>query len=435
MFEHITQSVKKNLCFLGILFQAIVGVGAGLAAVSLYEGENLPPGTRLGDLAVGTKTLKEIESLAKPYFHDGIESAKFTLAVGDEVYAIAYRDVGAFLDVEKTLDALAAQQPENIFKRLFTFLERPMAVSPSIALNSDLLRTELIKHIGKYEAETLREKYEVRDGQLFYTPEIPGVQPDYEQFALELEQRMGSFSKDSLSIKLEEGPYFSFVKTQKTTGGSFQYLVSQAQMPCPSNMGAQLMALASKLDGVVIEPGQSFNLKEQLKGADLAGELGQDGLNRTATSLYQSVLSVPEIKVTKRTGAKKPVVYAQPGLEAVMEASGDNLVWENATGKPLMVIMSLNEGTLSLSLLSTGEVKSGVVYARVKDVKEPPAAYTINEDLAPGESRIITPGIPGATVEVERLVNDERTWLYEASYEPVTAIVEKAEEPIRTGSK
>ncbi len=435
MFEHITQSVKKNLCFLGILFQAFVGVGAGLAAVSLYEGENLPPGTRLGDLAVGTKTLKEIESLAKPYFHDGIESAKFTLAVGDEVYAIAYRDVGAFLDVEKTLDALAAQQPENIFKRLFTFLERPMAVSPSIALNSDLLRTELIKHIGKYEAETLREKYEVRDGQLFYTPEIPGVQPDYEQFALELEQRMGSFSKDSLSIKLEEGPYFSFVKTQKTTGGSFQYLVSQAQMPCPSNMGAQLMALASKLDGVVIEPGQSFNLKEQLKGADLAGELGQDGLNRTATSLYQSVLSVPEIKVTKRTGAKKPVVYAQPGLEAVMEASGDNLVWENATGKPLMVIMSLNEGTLSLSLLSTGEVKSGVVYARVKDVKEPPAAYTINEDLAPGESRIITPGIPGATVEVERLVNDERTWLYEASYEPVTAIVEKAEEPIRTGSK
>lgn len=435
MFEHITQSIKKNLCFLGILFQAFVGVGAGLAAVSLYEGENLPPGTQLGDLAVGTKTLKEIESLAKPYFHNGIESAKFTLTVGDEVYTIAYRDVGAFLDVEKTLDALKAYQPENIFKRLFTFLERPMAVSPAIALNSDLLRTELIKRIGKYETETLREKYEVRDGQIFFTPEIPGVLPDYEQLARELEQRMSNFSNDSLSIKLEEGPYFSLLKSQETTGGSFQYLVSQTQMPYPSNLGVRLMALASKLDGVVVEPGQSFNLKEELQGADLAGELGQDGLNRTATSLYQSVLCVPEITVTKRTGAKKPVVYAEPGLEAVMDDSDDNLAWQNATGKPLMVLMSLNGDTLTLSLLSTGEVKSGVVYARVKAVKEPPAAYTINENLAPGESRIITPGIPGSTVQVERLVNNERTWLYEASYEPVTAVVEKAEEPIKTGSK
>lgn len=61
--------------------------------------------------------------------------------------------------------------------------------------------------------------------------------------------------------------------------------------------------------------------------------------------------------------------------------------------------------------------------------------YTVSSDLKKGESRVVSEGRQGFTVQVERIIGNERETLYIDRYHPVSRVVEVGENPLQTGMK
>lgn len=127
--------------------------------------------------------------------------------------------------------------------------------------------------------------------------------------------------------------------------------------------------------------------------------------------------------------------YAEPGLEAVISGENGDLVLENATGQTLMLLCEIKDKSLNCYVISPEDIPSGVLVAYKKDIVDPPVIYSVNGELKKGESRIVSEGREGFTIQVERIIGNDREVLYTDKYDPVSRVVEVGDSPLQKGSK
>lgn len=199
---------------------------------------------------------------------------------------------------------------------------------------------------------------------------------------------------------------------------------------------------AAKFEGVVIPPGGIFSFNEFVEDVSAANGF-EDSLiiwgDRTAVGIGGGVCQVSTTIFRAAYAAGLPIVerynhgyvvswYGEPGLDATIFTPTVDFRFRNDTGAYLLLepVMD-NAGTLTINLYGTKPDRQVIISDPVKKdiVPPPPALYTVDPSLAPGQIKQVDWAAQGMTVEVTRTIiegGQTRTETLVSKYQPWRAI-------------
>jgi len=200
---------------------------------------------------------------------------------------------------------------------------------------------------------------------------------------------------------------------------------------------------AEKFVGVVIPPDGIFSFNQYVEDVSAANGF-EDSLiiwgDRTAVGIGGGVCQVSTTIFRSAYAAGLPIVerynhgyvvswYGDPGLDATIFTPSVDFRFRNDTGAYLLMepVMNADVGMLTINLYGTKPDRQVIISEpKISDVlPPPPALYTVDESLAPGQSKQVDWEQKGMTVEVTRTIIDgggTRTETLMSKYQPWRAI-------------
>ncbi len=200
---------------------------------------------------------------------------------------------------------------------------------------------------------------------------------------------------------------------------------------------------AEKFEGVVIPPDGIFSFNQYVEDVSAANGF-EDSLiiwgDRTAVGIGGGVCQVSTSIFRSAYAAGLPIVerynhgyvvswYGEPGLDATIFTPSVDLRFRNDTGAYLLVdpVMNADAGTLTINFYGTKPDRQVIISDPVKtDIQPaPPALYTVDDSLAPGQIKQVDWAAQGMTVEVTRTIIEggtTRTEKLVSKYQPWRAI-------------
>jgi hypothetical protein len=288
--------------------------------------------------------------------------------------------------------------------------------------------------LSHYKTEPVGEFYKIENGSLTLVPGIPGLSIDYKK--LEQELRALIFASDGpFRININDSPVVIKKLAEPVYKEPFNTLVSNSNIEFDSDLNEKVINAKNSFDCIIVENNHELRLDTILDFSLFSGDMEEDLLNRLATALYQAALPIDGIKVLNRKPAQKAVSYAEPGLEAVIEGEGANLVLKNETGKPLMLLSDITLDKFYIYVASTGDIATGTITVEKKDIVPPPVITVVNTSLSPKVTRVVSEGIPGYTAYVTRTINGKTEEISRDKYQPVSRTVETGAKPVSSSSK
>lgn len=200
---------------------------------------------------------------------------------------------------------------------------------------------------------------------------------------------------------------------------------------------------AEKFEGVVIPPDGIFSFNQYVEDVSAANGF-EDSLiiwgDRTAVGIGGGVCQVSTTIFRSAYAAGLPIVerynhgyvvswYGEPGLDATIFTPTVDFRFRNDTGAYLLMepVMNADAGMLTINLYGTKPARQVIISEPLKrDVQPPPPAlYTVDESLAPGQTKQVDWQQQGMTVEVTRTIiqgGETRTETLVSKYQPWRAI-------------
>lgn len=419
-----------------LMLQVFLGIGVAFFALSLMKVDTVPENTYIGDFSVGGMTLEQARNALDTYFEDKVKASVLILEVDQSSYKIPYSDLDVSVDVDKTLESLKMATPSNSLSLFLKGSENELLVDPVIKVNSGKLLSQCESIFSAFEKEAEPEYYEIQGDVLRYVPQVPGIKVDYERLEEELKQAIAAFGTEPYRVNTEnEGSILVSSPGPSLYEETFSVLISKSSVPIDSSQRSKAEETLQAIYGRVFKKGDEINLAQLIDLNGFSSDVEKDLLNRLATALYQSGLVIEGMEIISRKPANHVVSYSEPGLEAVIEGVGANLVLKNDTERSLMLLCQVTQQELSFYWVSTGEIRSGVLITQKKDEVPPPVITTINRELGKGKTRVASEGSPGYTVYVSRIIDDERVELYSDKYQPVSKMVETGDSPVLSSGK
>ncbi len=425
--------IKNYIWILLIIVQTISGAGAGLLLLSASKTGPEIINTNVGDISLEGLSPAEAEGIVSDYYKEQIKNGILTIEIDGTPFTISYSDIDVKVDIQKAIEALNNNIPKNSLEKLLSDSGEATELIPVFTYNSGKLLKKCEELFSHYEKESIAESYKVVDGVLVKTSGIPGIKVDYSY----LEQKLkGMLFTENASLQLYSDSQEVFVKiAQDENKEPYTTIISIGSVSIDSKLIEMVGNYTSGLQGVIVDNGRELSLRSVLDFSKFTGDVEKDLLNRIATALYQAALPVAGINFTNRIPAKMPVSYSQPGLEAVIESEGSDLVMKNDTGKPLMVLIEVKEDLFKVYIASLDEIKTGTLSVEKKDEVPPTVITIVNRSLSPNETRVVSEGVPGYTVHVYRTIDGVVEELYQDKYQPISKTVESGEKPTTPSSK
>lgn len=225
-----------------------------------------------------------------------------------------------------------------------------------------------------------------------------------------------------------------------------QELVAEGTTNFKGSSGERLRNVgvaAAKFEGVVIPPDGIFSFNQFVEDVSAANGF-EDSLiiwgDRTAVGIGGGVCQVSTTIFRAAYNAGLPIVerynhgyvvdwYGEPGLDATIFTPTVDFRFRNDTGAYLLLepVFSAENGVLTINLYGTKPNRQVTISAPTKtDIQPaPPALYTMDESLAPGQTKQVDWEKPGMTVQVTRTIVENgqtRTETLTSKYQPWRAI-------------
>lgn len=406
------------------MLQAFAGIAVGFIVLA----------SQGADKVAGTGKWYTREALAD-YLNHQVNAGYLQIEINGKASNIPYTEFDVSVDIDKTFEALQKDLPQNGLEQFFSAENDDGVLKPVFTYNSGKLQKNLESLFSSFEKEPVPESYEIKDGALMFIPQMPGTKVDYAQLELELSRKVFSESGEPYKVNTEAWPLLLETKAEGRYPEPFATLVSMAEIKLESGYEEKAISHLELLMGSVFDNNEELSLKKLMDFSKFSNDIDKDLLNRIATALYQSAIKLEGVKVLNRVPAPRPVSYTEPGLEAVIEGEGADLLMRNETGKPLMVLFETKPDALSFYIASTGEIKSGTLVVQKKDHVPPPVITSVNKTLSVNETKVVSEGVPGFTASVSRVIGDDQVELYTDKYKPVSRIIETGEKPLNTIDK
>ena len=403
-----------------IIFQIIIGVGTGFLALSAVETGVILNDIKIEDLDLKGKSLNEAKAIIEEYY-SSLPNNNLTFNINNHSFIIPYSDIEARVDVEKTIDAVKDIIPENGFNQLFANYDKEYSLNPVIVFNKEKLQNICEPIFTSFERPSVNARYDIEEGILVYTPQIPGVRVDFEKLTEQIERHLNISRYEPFNID-DTSLVFADIYNPEIYETEFSVIVSKAQIPFLPE--TEMRKYLNPLHGVVFDNNAVINLKDLLDFSQFKNPAEKDILNRIATGIYQSALCIEGMEILERTPSRQPVLYTETGLEAVIDNDNQNLVMINKTSAPLMLLIETRENTVVFNMVSDKELKNGMLVVKKEEEIPPPIVTSVNDTLSPNEKKLVSEGIPGFTVSVSLIIENDRIELYKDKYDPISKVIE-----------
>ncbi|NLO99599.1 MAG: hypothetical protein GX386_04840 [Clostridiaceae bacterium] len=388
---------------------------------------------KAGEIELNGVTVEYAREVISDYYTEQINNGELKIEINGIPFSIPYQDIDVNVDIDKTIENIKNRMPENGFEKLFSG-SISYDAAPVFTYNSGKLIRRCEELLSHYKTEPVGEFYKIENGSLTLVPGIPGLSIDYKK--LEQELRALIFASDGpFRININDSPVVIKKLAEPVYKEPFNTLVSNSNIEFDSDLNEKVINAKNSFDCTIVENNHELRLDTILDFSLFSGDMEEDLLNRLATALYQAALPIDGIKVLNRKPAQKAVSYAEPGLEAVIEGEGANLVLKNETGKPLMLLSDITLDKFYIYVASTGDIATGTITVEKKDIVPPPVITVVNTSLSPKVTRVVSEGIPGYTAYVTRTINGKTEEISRDKYQPVSRTVETGAKPVSSSSK
>lgn len=388
---------------------------------------------KAGEIELNGVTVEYAREVISDYYTEQINNGELKIEINGIPFSIPYQDIDVNVDIDKTIENIKNRMPENGFEKLFSG-SISYDAAPVFTYNSGKLIRRCEELLSHYKTEPVGEFYKIENGSLTLVPGIPGLSIDYKK--LEQELRALIFASDGpFKININDSPVVIKKLAEPVYKEPFNALVSNSNIEFDSDLNEKVINAKNSFDCTIVENNHELRLDTILDFSLFSGDMEEDLLNRLATALYQAALPIDGIKVLNRKPAQKVVSYAEPGLEAVIEGEGANLVLKNETGKPLMLLSDITLDKFYIYVASTGDIATGTITVEKKDIVPPPVITVVNTSLSPKVTRVVSEGIPGYTAYVTRTINGKTEEISRDKYQPVSRTVETGAKPVSSSSK
>lgn len=179
---------------------------------------------------------------------------------------------------------------------------------------------------------------------------------------------------------------------------------------------------ASKIDGYVVEPGESFDFnaivgdRTELSGFRLAkviadGQLveGMGGGTCQIASTLHAAVFFAGLPILERYPHSHPSFYIKLGLDATVVYGSQNFRFRNDRPYPVVLEMTVEDGFVRAALHGKQRIHS-VTFLRRIDELTPFDEKIVSDPTLPRKMRILQQrGIPGFRITRFRVVHDEET--------------------------
>lgn len=395
--------------------------------VEQWEGR-IYPGIKISGFTMGGLTYQEAEEKLERTREQAL-ARKIRFTAGDEAYAVTQQKLGVRFDYTKALE-----EAKTAYQDLST-AQKARIIETEPALNLYLKKTmdeDALKALSrKVRDETFREASVKVTGRRVYRKTLENdlaerirfstKDPDSFKAAMEITARLEP-PKPAADPENERGTIAS---------GRSEYYESNY------NRSFNLKRGTAKLDGVVIQPGETFSFNRTVgaaskkNGYKLAGVYSGDtmdegyggGICQVSSTLYNAVVRAG-LKIVERHTHGFTVTYLPKGMDATIYYPSLDLKFRNTLDHPITIRTSADSGELKIRFVADKRAMDGISYKFSRKLLwEGEEAWntTYTSDLEPGEREVVYYPHPAAEVNVYRttLKNGEEIkteWFDNVSY-------------------
>ena len=332
------------------------------------ETDTIPGRVYFGDIAVGGMTQEEAKAAVEEYV-DELNSETITLQAGKNTVQVPVSQMGiSWGNPDIVTEAVSLGKSGNLITRYKAMKDLENEDKKyELAFQVD---TQMVEKVLENNAELLNTEAEnaglTRENNSFTViPGSQGVTVNVEEsveilekyFSLEWNGESGSV-EIAADVVDPKGTEEELSKVQDLLGGfNTSYSSSGAGRSKNVENGA------SKINGSVIYPGDSFSVYEAVSpfepenGYELAGsyengttvETYGGGICQVSTTLYNAVIRA-ELEVTERFNHSMIVNYVDPSADAAIAGTYKDLKFVNNTKAPIYIEGYTNGGQLYFTI-------------------------------------------------------------------------------------
>ena len=355
-----------------------------------------------------------VYSIDKDKLNEAIYS--FGVSVNGELQEYTVEEDGGYIKVSrgiagqsKDVSAVLSAAEEAITNGVFN-IEVAMEKSDPPAVNEKTL----MEFVAVPAVDAV---YEVVDGQVKITDEIPGRSLNPEEVANKIDALLAG---ETITLKSEK-VMPTVTKTEiyrqlfKHTMGEFSSKYNASKKARSSNV-----ILATKMiDGIILAPGEIFSYNKALgprtvqrgfkeapvysNGESVMGIGG--GICQVSSTLYSAVLYA-DLEIVERRNHSMTVDYMPNGQDATVSYGSIDFKFKNNTDSPVRIAASAGGGTVKVSISGTepqNEKTVKIVNSTVS-VKNKTVEEVQDSTLSPGVRKTETVGKTGYVVDTYRKI-------------------------------
>lgn len=398
--EPTPEPPRRSRGFIIGLTSTLIGLGIlGTGATVTYS-RNLPditkiaPGVKIAEVPVGGLTREEAQEKTRLWAREQLTKAVvLTAPVSGKKWAITTGELGGRFELDSALDAAwQVGKDDNFFERLYHGTkERGITLNPEFKFDPaklDAQLTKVAKAVRK-AAKNARAKMEPKGGLVLAEREEKGIELDTAATkAALLVGGAGSLAagKSVDIVVKEEEPKVTAEDLGKM--GTLLAAFTTDYGGSPSNRKANVALAASKINGTLLGPGETFSYNNTVGPREV--EFGwkmahqyQDGLVvdgvgggvcQVSTTLYNAVL-LADLKIVARSNHSMPVAYVNAGRDATVAYDSTDFKFQNSTDGPIFLGARANGETLTFRIYGTKAPERKVLSVYAGERRYTPSGY------------------------------------------------------------
>jgi vancomycin resistance protein YoaR len=398
-----------------VLLVAFFGGSALLYRRSVRSAETIP-GVLLGSTNLAAVPFSDLRGVIEQEAQK-FKAGTLQLQIGKHTLKVKRAEVGAAIDVDATrrlleqvgksgsfvadlLDRVQARRSQ-LRVPLVTALDRDRALAFYTELKSDVDRLPFPTRLDL-------DKGSVIPGRAGYRLQIYDC-----LVATDLALRRGRSSVKLAVDVREPDQRFKDLKIDKSLG---HFVTVYSLENKYLDRGYNLKVGASKLDGTILGPGESFSFNEvvgprtKAEGYRMAGVISEgelvDGMAGGSCQLSSTLFAASffaGLELVSSRPHTRPSSYIKMGLDATVSYPGTDLKLKNPYSFPVVFHFKVNSGKVRVRILGQSRPWSKVVFEREVSAVEPFKEVLRKDSRIPQGERVVSQrGVPGFKLKRRR---------------------------------
>ena len=301
----------------------------------------------------------------------------------------------------------------DIAQRIFADLTDNGVIDNIISLTiTDIPAQPIVfdEFCSEYIREAKDATYETRDGEYIFTPEVEGISFDVETARKIIEENIQNTEAYHIPATVTI-PEVTVAQLQSKFAVDVLGTYTTNYASSDANRASNVALAASKVNGVVLNPGERFSFnnivgpRTAATGFKVAhvyeGDRVVDGMGggicQVSSTLYNAVL-LADLKIVYRTNHSMPVSYVPLGRDATVSYGSIDFIFENNKKHPVTIVATTQNRNLTVSVKGVDESDGTTI-----EIVTENAGYTafttketVDNSLAPGEKKVIKNGSNGS---------------------------------------